>query len=235
MESSIHVDDSGSEALREIVQKFRRLQAILINLSARADSARELAVDLEEKLNWFIAGPANPEKPRVPGFNRGWTPDEGIASANVARHLEAVRQRDDSWEFRIDFQEPLHLPRLVGHLLLFLAQGVPEPQDEIVGYRSKAEILDHLHSITSKTYRAQFVSQLVYQLRGKLGKKYGSLVEFNPQYGWRFDLRTGGAEHFVRTRLANGPGRRPRLPVAGRSAEAAPGEEVRSLSSSVRA
>jgi hypothetical protein len=84
MESSIHVDDSGSEALREIVQKFRRLQAILINLSARADSARELAVDLEEKLNWFIAGPANPEKPRVNGTIPG-------SSESTSRSLSICR------------------------------------------------------------------------------------------------------------------------------------------------
>jgi hypothetical protein len=118
---------------------------------------------------------------------------------------------------------------LVGHLLLFLAQGAPEPQDGIADWRSKKEILNHLQSITGKLYRAQFVSQLIYQLRQKMGK-YDGLVESNPR-GWRFALKTGGPDHSVRTRLANGPGRRPRRPVAGRSAEVVSGEEVRSLSS----
>ena len=239
MESIIHVDDDAVlKALKDVSLELGKLQRININLSARADAARELAEDLQEKVHCIarlLADPGNADKARDSRVNQArWIPSVKTESANVARHLEAVKQRDDSWEFRIDFQEPLQLPRLVGHLLLFLAQATPEPQDELVGHRSKAEILEYLQSITKKTYRAQFVSQLVYQLRGKLGK-YGSFVEYNPQRGWRFALKTGGPEHFVRTRLANGPGRRPRRPVAGRSAEAVPGEEVRSLSSSVRA
>jgi hypothetical protein len=233
MESNIHVD-GDSEALREILQKFRRLQATLINLSARADAARDLAVDLEEKINWYARGRpdlARAEKARDPGLDEArWTPSVcTIQSVDAARHLEAIQLAKGSFDFRIDFSpEPIRIPRLPGHLLLFLASG--EPEDGIAGWRTKAEIIHYLQSISGKTYRSQFVSQLVYQLREKLGK-FGSRVEFNPQRGWRFALKTGGGEHSVRTRLPSGPEGRPRRPVLRRAAESATGEEVRSLSS----
>ncbi|MGB9032304.1 MAG: hypothetical protein WCC27_19420, partial [Acidobacteriaceae bacterium] len=202
----IHVDETVFEALRRIVLNLKRFQVLQINLQAKADAARELAVDLEEeitRLARLLADLANAEKLEVPGPNetREIPSVITIKSANAARHLEAIQQPKGSFDFRIDFSaEPVRVPHLAGHLLLFLASGVPE--DGRAGWRSKAEILDHLRSITGKTYRAQFVSQLVYFLRGKLGK-YGSLVECNPQRGgWRFALRTGGPEHFVRTRLS---------------------------------
>jgi hypothetical protein len=237
MDSSIHVDDSGSEALREIVQKFRRLQATLVNLSARADAARELAVDLEEKINWLARGRpdlACVEKASGPGLDEAqWRPSVStVQFVNCARHLEAIQHPKGSFDFRVDFSpEPIRVPRLPGHLLLFLASG--EPEDGIAGWRTKAEIIHHLQSISGKTYRPQFVAQLVYQLRAKLGK-FGSRVEFNPRRGWRFALKTGGPEHSVRTRLANGPEGRPRRPVLRRTAEPVTGEEVRSSSSSGR-
>ncbi|MFY9744806.1 MAG: hypothetical protein WA891_18390 [Acidobacteriaceae bacterium] len=230
MESNIRVD-GDSEALRE---KFRRLQAILINLSARADAARGLAAELEEKINWLASGRpdfARAEKARGPGLNEArWTPIVGtIQFANCVRHLEAIQLAKGSFDFRVDFSpEPIRVPRLPGHLLLFLASG--EPEDGIAGWRTKAEIIHYLQSISGKTYRSQFVSQLVYQLRDKLGK-FGSRVECNPQRGWRFALKTGGPDHSVRTRLAKGPEGRPRHPVLRRTAESVTGEEVRSLNS----
>lgn len=218
-----------TNTLRRYHQDLRRLRRTLIAVLTRLDAAQiladELAINLSS-LAKLIGGAEGGTAGTSIALGRG-AAQGGLEPAPVARSLELKRRTDGFVEVRIDCSEDtLRLPPLLGSLLKFLAEGEnPDPQEAVVGWRMRDEILAHLKSLKKKpdnslgeesttqdgkeeepTICASYVAKLIYLLRAKLGEQHGRLVESNRQKGWRFSLRRGDAGNLVRTRLA-GDGR----------------------------
>jgi hypothetical protein len=88
----------------------------------------------------------------------------------------------------------------LGGLLQFLASqpGADGSEDELIGFRSRAEILAYLEKTGERKYDPQFVNKLVNKLRDLLRTRTHdkrSLVVTSRQRGVRFLLRRGGVQY----------------------------------------
>ena len=238
----IHLD---AELLTKTLNRYRldlrRLRRTLIAVLARLDAAQILADELEANLLSLVklfSGPQGGEAVTSIALGLGSSRQGGLEPVPVARSLEAIRRTDGFFDVRIDCSEDaVRLPPQLGSLLKFLAEGKnSDPQESVVGWRAREEIVAHLKSLRTKADKSRgkedgspdrkeeepkidpsFPSKLVYLLRERLGR-HGRLVESNRQKGWRFSLRRGDAGNVVQTRLAE----RDRRAVTGRRAKPQP-------------
>lgn len=162
-------------SIRELRRKLRLVLGILDALTDKvAEIERDLAV-MERARNVCPDGPPPP------------------VDDPIAYNLEIRTRANGSVEVTIDGGEKFSLGPRLAEVFRFLASGDKERggNDELVGWRSRAEINKFLNDSTGKQLRACYVNNLVHLLRMALSKAHydSKLIQSHRQKGYRFALK----------------------------------------------
>ena len=161
-------------SIRELRRRLRLVLGILDALTDKvAEIERELAV-MEGARNVSTGEPPPPGDP-------------------IAYNLDIRTRANGSVEVAIDGGEKFSLGPRLAEVFRFLASGDKERggNDELVGWRSRAEINKFLNDATGKQLRACYVNNLVHLLRMALSKAHydSNLIQSNRQKGYRLALK----------------------------------------------
>jgi hypothetical protein len=162
-------------SIRELRRKLRLVLGILDALTDKvAEIERELAV-MEGARNVGSGGP----------------PPSG--DDQIAYNLDIRTRANGSVEVAIDGGEKFSLGPRLAEVFRFLASADKERggNDELVGWRSRAEINKFLNDATGKQLRACYVNNLVHLLRMALSKAHydSNLIQSHRQKGYRLALK----------------------------------------------
>jgi hypothetical protein len=180
MTSELQVPSPKINIGASIHELRRKTRQVLSNLDALTDKVAEIERDLE-----VMARARNvcSEEPtyHIPGGDP------------IAYNLDIRTLANGSVDVVIDGGVKFSLgPRLAG-VFQFLASGEKErgANDELVGWRSRAEINKFLNDATGKQLRACYVNNLVHLLRMALSNAHydSNLIQSNRQKGYRFALK----------------------------------------------
>jgi hypothetical protein len=162
-------------SIRELRRKLRLVLGILDALTDKvAEIERELAV---------LEGARN--------VGSGGLPPS--SDDQIAYNLDIRTRANGSIEVVIDGGVKFSLGPRLAEVFRFLASADKERggNDELVGWRSRAEINKFLNNTTGKQLRACYVNNLVHLLRKALSKAHydSNLIQSHRQKGYRLALK----------------------------------------------
>jgi hypothetical protein len=128
---------------------------------------------------------------RAVGAGRHPEPNPG----RVAHNLEVHPRPDGAAEVAIDAGRKFLLASQLAEVFQFIASGDKDRsgKDPLVGWRSRAEILNFLEKSAGKRFRPRYVNNLVHRLKLAL-RKAGydcTLIQTHRQKGVRFAFKRG--------------------------------------------
>jgi len=189
METGAHGQTPRSQA----IETFKRYFTHELRVVAGAlDSQSERVERLERELVQFIASL---------GIQPVAATGPGVAGAEPRiSHIGYWPSSDGSAEFALDGRKKFKLTPQLTEIFLFIASGEanPDGKDPMVGWRSRAEILDHLSRIFGRSYAKRFVNNLVNRLKDALSKAEYSrmLIQTHRRKGVRLACRRGALDGF---------------------------------------
>lgn len=168
----------GDQSIRELLHRLLLVEGAL---DQQIERVSWVAYQLKTLLGKGIVGRDN-------------LPSSGMSQ--VARSLRIEEHHDGSVVFAIDSSQKFSLAPRLADLLQFLASADVDKGDgrgALIGFRSRREILVHLEKTAGRTFRAQYVNNLVNLLKKSL-RKYDqrSLILTSRPKGVRFLLTRGG-------------------------------------------
>jgi hypothetical protein len=162
-------------SLQNILDDMRRIERVLNALVDRVYKSIKEAEDLKRYLE---------------AQGHVFTTEVGPLVYN----LRITTNPDESAEVALNFGPSFHLGRRLTGLLSLLVSAIPEdPQDELGGWISKEQIINHLKVSTGKPFTRKYVNGMIWLLQKALDDAHypRKLIQTHPDKGVRLAFKRG--------------------------------------------
>jgi len=193
-ERNDYSDPNGLTAsFRRLLREVEALRRALERAEERADSVAQHLAALQQSVGRCQS--QSPDAHPNPAPHR--PPSESsfllkLAAQSGVQTLKIAQQPTGEASVWIDGANPFHLSLTLASLLSVLALAHPGTNDELVGWKSLAEVTEHLQKQLGRPFTPHAIHQLVSRLRSALAVSGGVnpfLVQTHPKLGLRFALR----------------------------------------------
>jgi hypothetical protein len=172
--------------LRQLVERQKALINKINRIEIEADS---IAQELDELISDAALATSRPARRDKQGEDLRLLRD--IAEDGVSS-LEIKPRSDGLADVRIEKGKVFTLPPVLADLLYVLAVDSGRASDNLVGFKTLAEVTILLHKKAGKEFTRRSVTQNIFRLRNELRRRGGInpfLIQTNRRLGFRFALR----------------------------------------------
>ncbi len=183
--------------LRQLVERQKALINRINRIEVEADSIAQELDELAGDCTLPSSRPPKREKQEDFRLLRDMA-EEGVS------WLEIKPRSDGLADVRIEGGKVFALPPVLADLLYVLAIDSGRTTDDLVGFKTLAEVTILLHKKAGKEFTRRSVTQNIFRLRNELRRRGGAnpfLIQTNRRLGFRFALRR-------RTQVVAGVGNR---------------------------